>query len=155
MLTSLLRGAAAGAAGTTALNAVTYVDMVVRGRPASDTPERTVTELADRAEIDIPGQGAQRDNRVSGTGALLGIATGVGVGVAAGLARRLGWRPSVPVGAAVTGVAAMAGSAGPMASLGVSDPRSWSAADWISDALPHLAYGLVTTAALNAFPARR
>ena len=30
----LLRGAAAGAAGTTALNTVTYLDMVVRGRPA-------------------------------------------------------------------------------------------------------------------------
>jgi hypothetical protein len=34
----VLRGAAAGAAGTTALNAVTYLDMVVRGRPASDAP---------------------------------------------------------------------------------------------------------------------
>ena len=38
----MLRGAAAGAAGTTALNVVTYLDMAVRGRPASSTPERTV-----------------------------------------------------------------------------------------------------------------
>ena len=37
----LLRGAAAGAAGSTALNAVTYLDMVVRGRGTSSTPERT------------------------------------------------------------------------------------------------------------------
>ena len=38
----ILRGAAAGAAGTTALNVVTYLDMAIRGRPASDTPERSV-----------------------------------------------------------------------------------------------------------------
>ncbi len=31
----LLLGAAAGAAGTTALDAVTYLDMALRGRPAS------------------------------------------------------------------------------------------------------------------------
>jgi hypothetical protein len=29
----LLAGAVAGAAGTTALNAVTYLDMAIRGRP--------------------------------------------------------------------------------------------------------------------------
>jgi len=28
----------------------------------------------------------------------------------------------------------------------VTDPRTWSAADWISDLLPHLAYGVVTHA---------
>jgi hypothetical protein len=36
MFKGLARGAAAGAAGTTALNAVTYLDMAVRARPASD-----------------------------------------------------------------------------------------------------------------------
>jgi len=25
-----------------------------------------------------------------------------------------------------------------------SDPRSWAAADWASDVVPHLAYGVVT-----------
>ena len=39
-----LLGAAAGAAGTTALNFLTYVDMAVRGRPASSTPEKTVRD---------------------------------------------------------------------------------------------------------------
>jgi hypothetical protein len=81
----ILAGAAAGAAGTAALNAVTYVDMTVRGRPASDTPERTV-ENTDSS----------------------------------------------------------------MASMGISDPRTWSAADWLADLLPHLAYGLVTYATLQA-----
>ena len=41
-----LRGAAAGAAGSTALNAVTYLDMAGRGRGSSSTPEQTVQALA-------------------------------------------------------------------------------------------------------------
>ncbi|MCP9968874.1 hypothetical protein LUX57_29935 [Actinomadura madurae] len=45
----LTRGLAAGAAGTTALNLVTYLDMAVRGRPASSTPEQSVERLADVA----------------------------------------------------------------------------------------------------------
>jgi hypothetical protein len=40
----------------------------------------------------------------------------------------------------------MAGSNVPMTALGVTDPRSWGAAGWISDVVPHLAYGLVTAA---------
>ncbi len=46
LLRSALLGAAAGAAGTTALNAVAYLDMAVRGRPASSTPEDTVERLS-------------------------------------------------------------------------------------------------------------
>ena len=42
----LLSGAAAGAAGTTALNVITYLDIAVRGRPTSTTPERTVEAMA-------------------------------------------------------------------------------------------------------------
>src|SRR4051794_1955049 len=36
---TLGRGIIAGAVGTTALNATTYADMVLRARPASTTPE--------------------------------------------------------------------------------------------------------------------
>ena len=46
MLSALLRGALAGAAGTTALNAVTYLDIAVRARPASETPQRAVKAVA-------------------------------------------------------------------------------------------------------------
>ena len=35
-------GAVAGAMGTAALNAVTYLDMAVRGRPSSQVPAHTV-----------------------------------------------------------------------------------------------------------------
>src|SRR3954454_24077062 len=75
-----LRGAAAGAAGTTALDLVAYLDMTVRGRPPSSTPERTVEKLAEKAHLTIPGQGAERANRLEGLGALTGLVAGVGVG---------------------------------------------------------------------------
>jgi hypothetical protein len=42
LVRSALLGSAAGAAGTTTPNAVTYLDTAVRGRPASSTPEDTV-----------------------------------------------------------------------------------------------------------------
>jgi hypothetical protein len=38
MLEEALWGAAAGAVGTVALDVSTYVDMAVRGRPASEVP---------------------------------------------------------------------------------------------------------------------
>jgi hypothetical protein len=146
----ILAGAAAGAAGTAALNAVTYMDMTVRGRRASDTPERTVEKLADSAGVAVPGEGETRDNRLTGLGSLSGIATGVGVGAAFGVLRRLGLRPPTLLGAAVVALSAMAATDSSMASMGISDPRTWSAADWLADLLPHLAYGLVTYATLQA-----
>jgi hypothetical protein len=38
-----------------------------------------------------------------------------------------------------------------MTVLGVTDPRAWSLVDWISDVVPHLAYGAVVKATLDAF----
>jgi hypothetical protein len=49
MVENAVKGAMAGLAGTTALNAATYVDMVWRGRPASSTPEQVIEELAKRS----------------------------------------------------------------------------------------------------------
>jgi len=146
----VLRGAAAGAAGTTALNAVTYLDMVVRGRPASDAPEQLVRRLADRAGVDLPGGRKERSNRVAGLGPLAGSATGVGIGVLAGALRSAGLRLPTVVGGPLLGAAAMAASDVPLAALGVSDPRTWSAVDWVSDVVPHLVYGLITHATLTA-----
>ncbi len=146
---SILKGAAAGAAGTTALNATTYLDMTVRARPTSSTPEDTVEKLAEISHIDIPGQGEERDNRVAGLGPLSGIATGVGVGALLGLTRAIGWRPPVALGAVAATVLALVSANGPMAALGISDPRTWSLQDWAGDTVPHLAYGLVTAATLD------
>jgi uncharacterized membrane protein len=146
----LLRGAAAGAAGTTALNAVTYLDMVLRGRPASDAPERVVGRLTDRAGVALPGNRTQRRNRLAALGPLSGIGAGVGLGALAGVLRAAGVRLPTAVGGPLLGVAAMLASDVPMAALGVSDPRTWSTVDWVGDVVPHLAYGLATHATLTA-----
>ncbi len=146
------RGLLAGAAGTTVLNAVTYLDMAVRGRPPSDTPERSVGQLLDQVGAQLPGDGAQREHRRSALGALSGIASGLGLGVAFSEARAAGIKLSGPVGAVVKGAAAMAATNAPMAAAGISDPRQWSAADWVSDALPHLAYGATAQAVISAQP---
>ncbi|MEU4674282.1 hypothetical protein AB0F91_41545 [Amycolatopsis sp. NPDC023774] len=148
MMRSIFRGLAAGAAGTTALHAVTYLEMVLSGRPASRTPEQSVTRLVDLAGIRIPAAG--RENRVSGAGALLGIVSGLVVGTGYGAIRAAGWRPSATTAGAATTVGAIAVSAAPMAAIGVSNPRNWSLSDWVSDVVPHIAYGWVMTAAYAA-----
>lgn len=142
-------GLAAGAAGTTALNALTYLDMAARGRPSSSTPQETVEKLAERTGIAVPGDQETRQNRLAGLGPLSGLAAGLGVGAALGLARALGLRPGLLVAGMAAGVGAMAASDAPMTALGVTDPRSWAARDWVSDAVPHVAYGLVTAAVVR------
>jgi hypothetical protein len=141
---------AAGAAGTAALNAATYVDMTLRGRASSSTPEKTVEAIEERLPVSVPGTGETRENRVSGLASLTGIATGIGVGAVFGALHRAGLRPPAPAGAALVGLAAMASTDVSMARLRVSDPRGWSAADWLSDLLPHLVYGAVTYAVVQA-----
>lgn len=150
----LLIGLAAGAAGTTALNAVTYLDMTVRARPASSSPEDTAEKLADKLGVDIPGDDDARKNRLAGLGPLIGLFAGIGVGGALGVAGAFGFRPNLLVAGGLTGAAAMAGTDAPMAALGVTDPRAWAVKDWLSDAVPHLAYGLVTAAVAGALDRR-
>jgi hypothetical protein len=148
-LRRILAGATAGAAGTTALNAVTYLDMAVRARPASDTPQRAIDALASRAGYPVPGDEQTRQNRLAGLGSLAGIATGVGIGILAGLSSPLLQRLSAPVATAVIGAAAMGLTDGPLISLELTSPCMWSGADWLSDVIPHLAYGAAAYAVLN------
>lgn len=149
MRSQLLRGAAAGAAGTTALNAATYLDMVLRGRPASTTPEDTVRRTEELANLSLSAEGPDSEaagNRRTGLGALMGIAVGLGTGVVYALVRaRLRTAP-VAVGGLIAGLLANVGSVAPMAALGVTDPRTWPAGSWVSDIVPHLCYGLATAA---------
>ncbi len=147
----LLRGAAAGAAGTTALNAVAYLDMVVRGRAASSTPELTVEKLAEKAHVSIPGDEQTRQNRLQGLGPITGLVAGVGVGGLVGLVRALGYRSQPVVGTALITAGVLAATNGPMTVLGVTDPRTWSATDWVSDIVPHLAYSAAVKATMDAF----
>jgi hypothetical protein len=147
----LLRGAAAGAAGTTALNATTYLDMVVRGRGTSSTPEQTVEKLAQKAGVTIPGDEQTRQNRVAGLGPITGLVAGVGVGALTGLARALGLRTSPLVGTGLVTAVVLVSTNGPMTVLGVTDPRTWSRADWVADVVPHLAYSAVVVTTMDAF----
>jgi hypothetical protein len=147
----MLRGAAAGAAGSTALNAVTYLDMAVRGRGTSSTPEDTVEKLAQTAHLSIPGNEETRENRKQGLGPLMGLVVGIGVGVLGGLARASGYLSAKPVGITLTTAGALLAANGPMTVLGVTDPRTWTATDWISDLVPHLAYGVVVKTTMDAF----
>lgn len=145
----LLYGAAAGAAGTTALNVVSYGDMVLRGRAASSTPETTVRKLAEKLHLRIPGEGAAQENRITALGALTGLAAGTGMGVVLGLAHAAGWRPAPSAQYAAALVGALVATNGPMTVLGVTDPRTWAAADWAADIVPHLAYAVVTVSVFN------
>lgn len=148
LLTGLLRGTAAGAAGTTALNVATQADMAWRARPASDTPAETVSALAERADVAVPGGRRERRHRLEGLGAIAGAATGVAVGGLAGALRSAGVRLPAVLGVPVLGAAAMLASDLPTARLGLTDPRRWSSLDWAADVVPHLAYGAATHATL-------
>jgi hypothetical protein len=123
--------------------------MALRGRPASTTPEQSVERIAEVLHLRIPGAGDRRKNRVAGLGPLLGILTGTAVGAAYGATASVtGRRPAWQAGPLV-GVGAMLAANGPMVVLGLTDPRSWTAADWWSDVLPHVAYGTVTALAYD------
>ena len=148
--TRLGHGLAAGAAGVTALNAITYLDMALRARPASDSPSQAVEQLTEKAGADIPGEGDDRDNRLAGLGPLAGILTGAAVGVTAAFARPALARVPAPLAVAVLGALAMAGSDGPLVALGITKPADWTAADWASDVIPHLGYGAAAYTTLRA-----
>ena len=150
MFRRLMLGAAAGAAGTTALNAVTYLDMAWRARPSSSTPQQVVEKLAASFDLGIPGEGEERQNRLSGLGPLAGIATGVGVGLAYGLLDTVRLRPPKALGMLLAGAGAMAGSVLPMSATGVSDPSTWDTTAWASDIVPHLAYGAAVAWTMDA-----
>jgi hypothetical protein len=137
--TRLSRGIIAGAAGTMALDLVTYGDMALRGRPASTAPAELIGRFV--PELDY--------NRRSGIGSIVGIGVGAGVGAIHGLI----WgdrAPNAVLSGLVLGACAMAGSVVPAARLGITDPKEWTTADWLSDIIPHAIYGICACWAFNA-----
>jgi hypothetical protein len=111
----ILAGLAAGAAGTTALNLVTYLDMLARARPASSTPEETVRVLERRTGLGLAADGPDTDaagNRRSALGALLGIASGLGVGAVYGAVRPALGRLPLPLLGVAAGLAANVATTG-------------------------------------------
>ena len=143
----MVDGAIAGAVGSVALNVVSYLDMVIRARPASSTPEESARRLAGVAHVDL-GPEDRAANRRSGLGPLLGYALGVAAGAGFGVlaARR---RLALPMASVLLGGGVMAMSDGSFTVLGVSDPRTWRRTDWLADIVPHLAYGMTAAATWN------
>jgi len=167
MSNRIVAGIVAGAAGVTALNVTSYLDMLVRGRPASDLPARVAGKLADEMGLPLDfdvsgGEGAASDesdedgapetlgNRQEALGALLGMAKGVGIGVLYGVIRLIIPRPPAWLAGAALGSLAMAASDYPVARLGLTEPRDWSASDWAAEVLPHMCFGVVTALAFEA-----
>lgn len=157
MLRNMLLGMAAGAAGTAALNIATYLDMTIRGRASSGVPAQVVETLAEEADIPLKASEEEEEaaqNRTSGAGALLGYDTGLGIGAAYGLLRpQLASVPRPAAGAGL-GLAAMLASDLPATLLGVTNPKEWSVSSWVSDIVPHMAYGLVAAMVMHEFRAR-
>jgi hypothetical protein len=155
MLNSTLRGVIAGAAGTVALNVATYADMALRARPASSTPSQLVAKAAQRVRLPLSPKGVGADdetaqNRESGLGSLLGYVNGLGVGILYGLLRDQLENVSIPLASVGVGVSAMAASDVPLVSFQLTDPKTWGLSGWLSDAIPHLVYGLVTVVVYEA-----
>jgi hypothetical protein len=148
----LITGVAAGAVGTSAINLVTYLDMAVRGRPASQTPAEVVDQLEDRTGVRLAERkGSEPEqNRRQAVGALLGFVTGLGVGALYGLIRPSVRSVPFAVTGAVAGLAAMAGSDVPATALGATDPKRWRPVDWLADLVPHVVYGMTTALAFDA-----
>lgn len=154
-MNSLFFGAAAGAAGTMALDVTTYADMAVRGRGSSNVPADVIRRMAARAglkplaETDEQSSDALK-NRRTALGALSGYAIGLTIGATYGAAHGLFSKLPIGAKALLLGGLAMAASDIPAAKLEATDPKTWGIDGWISDIVPHLMYGLVTVAVFDA-----
>lgn len=157
LTTRLGQGLLCGVAGTMALDATTYADMLLRGRPASRLPGEAAAKLAAHAGIDLSGDAATTKARREGLATLLGYATGVAVGLAGALV--LGGRGSrqrsVLNHAVLFGASAMVVANVPMTLQGLTDPRRWGVEGWLEDLVPHAAYGLAAAAALEVLKSAR
>jgi hypothetical protein len=144
-------GVAAGALGTLALDMVTYLDVAVRGRGLSSVPADSVGRLA--ASLGVPlaraGDEDRAEHRRTGIGALGGYLVGLGVGAAYGLVGPALNRRPVPLAALCAGGMAMAAGDLPAVLSGSTDPRKWGVSGWLSDIVPHVAYGVATAAAFD------
>ena len=123
--------------------------MVIRARPASELPAQAATRLAEDANI-VLGSQEPIGPRSQAIGPLMGFAVGLGWGAAYTLVRS--WI-RVPVRAAALGLAvvAMVSSDAALVAQDLTEPREWGVSGWLSDVLPHLAYGPAAAAPYELF----
>ena len=152
----VLLGAVAGAAGTMALDMVSYGDMALRGRQSSDMPAEVVRRLAEKAgnaALSVPSEEASdtTKNRRTALGSLSGYAIGISIGAAYGaLSLAAGSKRLFLLRTLALGAIAMAASDVPASLLGATNVKEWSVSSWASDIIPHVAYGLATAAVVAA-----
>jgi hypothetical protein len=135
----VLHGVLAGAAGTAALDLLSYADMAFRDRPPSELPDKMVAAIARSAHAPVPDR-----NRSQAFGALLGYADGLSAGAVFALVRPR--MRGVPWYAAALALAffTMLLSEGTATAMQQTDPRRWGVSGWVSDILPRVVYGAVT-----------
>ena len=136
---TLIRLIAAGAAGIVAMELVSYVDMFIRGRPASDQPQQVGERLAERIEV-ATGEGEAAQAQRQALGALVGYVDGLALPTALALMGAGRW--SFVTRAVALTAGAMVGSAALPIALGITDPRRWTLDDWLTDLWPHVGYGI-------------
>jgi hypothetical protein len=153
MFKNIVAGLVAGALGVLVLNLITYLDMLLRGRPPSKMPSEVAGVYAGRMGLEplaMDHQEPKAEHRRSAAGALMGYGAGLGIGLAYGLIRTAGRFVPVPHASLAVGGAAMAASDLPARKAGVTDPAEWDTMAWVSDIVPHAAHGLVTVPAFNS-----
>lgn len=154
----LAAGALSGAMGTLALNATTFADMAVRGRPPSEVPADTVESSAKTLGIDLAGgdgDQAAAANRRRAIGALSGYGTGLVIGALYGAIHPAISRVRLPVAGLAVGAMAMVGANAGAVLAGTTDPRRWGLEGWLSDIVPHVSFGLATVGAFDALDGLR
>jgi len=77
------------------------------------------------------------------------MTAGVSAGLALSLLRPAGARGGASATAGVAWALAMAVGNGPMLTLGITDPRTWSRTDWAADVVPHAAYAVAAALVLR------
>jgi hypothetical protein len=137
-------GVVAGSVGILVLDTVSYLDMVIRGRPASQLPAQLVDKIAELAGVKPTEDGETWRNRASAIGALLGYALGLGIGMVFGVVRARCPGPPRSVAAVGVGAVALVLNDGALVLFGLTDPRTWGLVGWVSDIVPHLGYGIAT-----------
>jgi hypothetical protein len=153
ILRNAMLGAMAGAAGTTVLDVVSYVDMAIRGRAPSELPVNTLRSIASRFGSELGKPPAELDerlrNRQSALAALLGYADGFASGAIFGIVRPATRNVSVFSAGVGLAVLTMLLSEGLATALGQTDPRKWGVSGWLADLIPRCAYGWTTCTAFD------
>jgi hypothetical protein len=150
----VVAGLLAGASGMAAIDGVTWLDMLARGRPPNDVPERSVAMLLRKVGIDIvDDRRPATEHRKMALGALAGYGVGLGLGALYGIVAGPR-RPRVRAAGAALGVAALLSTDVPLLLQGLMRPADGGSVNFMAaDLVPHLTYGLATAAAYRVIQA--